>query len=95
MKWQGTHLSHLYRVLSHGLHPPWLATIGLSSRTGWEIALLERKESGHFVVQVPGQVPFMEERLHTCPHTVHPLPAPVEQANPESKAARELLAAHS
>lgn len=51
---------------------PWLATIGHSSRTGWEIPLLEAKESGRFVVQVTCQVPFTKECLHTCPGTAHP-----------------------
>lgn len=76
---------------------PWLATIGLSSRKGWENPLLERKESGHFEGQVTGHEPFTEECLHTCPCIAHTrkMSAPVEEANPRSKAVRELLAAHS
>lgn len=37
----------------------------------------------------------MEECLHTCPRMVHPLSAPIELVNPESKAVRELSAAHT
>lgn len=38
----GTQLSPLHRVLTWT--SPWVGTIGLPSRTGWEIPLLEGKE---------------------------------------------------
>lgn len=75
---------------------PWVGTNGLSSRTGWEIPLLEGKEeSGTSKSRWLAKVLFMKECLYLHSASLRKMSASVELANPDSKAARELLAAYS
>lgn len=49
---------------------PWLATTRPSSRTGWEILLLERKTNGHFMLQATCQLQLRWEPFHILLHLV-------------------------